>query len=97
VKTLPFIVRNQLQGVEPSNVLYSVHNSPPLVSILNSIHNFPPYFDKVHSNNIYPSMTMSSKWPSPCRFSKQNIARISHTFPCVLHAPSIPSSLTRSP
>jgi hypothetical protein len=42
-------------------------------------------------------MTMSSKWPSPCRFSKQNIARISHTFPCVLHAPSIPSSLTRSP
>jgi len=48
----------------------------PVLSQMNSV-TFPPYFPKSHSN-VLPSMSRSSKWSLPLRFSDQNLVYISH-------------------
>jgi hypothetical protein len=45
---------------------------------MNSVHTLPPYFLIIHLNIILLSMSSSSKWSLPLRFSDHNFVHISH-------------------
>jgi len=73
-------------------VLYRVHNSPPLVSVLSQIspmQNIPPYFFKIKFNIILPSTPWSPKLALPFVFSTKFlyaflISPMRATFPALL-------------
>jgi len=54
---------------------------PPLAPSPSSIHSvriIPPYFPKIHTIITLPSISRSSEWSLPFRFSDQNFVCISH-------------------
>jgi len=62
--------------MEPEGSLPCSEEPAPLVPILKHmrpVHTFPPHF---HSNIIFPSMDMSSKWSLPFRF----LSEVLYTF-----------------
>jgi len=55
-------------------VHYHVHKSPPEVPSLNQmcpVQTFPTHLYKIHSDVIFQSISMSSEWSLPFRFSEQ--------------------------
>jgi hypothetical protein len=76
---------------KPKILYIAHHNQPtiPTLSQMNPVHNLRQYFPKIHSNIIFPSMSVSFKWSVLFSFSNQNISCISHlSNPCYSSRPS---------
>jgi hypothetical protein len=62
----------------------------PMLSQVHPVHNFLPYFPKIHYDILFPSVSRSSEWSVPFKFSRPKclhvflIAPMRTTFPAPL-------------